>query len=230
MKAVILAAGYGRRIQEFTQGKPKCFLEVNGQRLIDYQVQTFKNAGITDVTVVVGYKRELFNYLKSEAHLVYNPFYARTNNFASFWFAKEQLTEPFVWVNGDTFFEPAILKRLLSEDGNVLAVQLKQCSPEDMKVKVKDCQITAISKELIESDGEFIGLAKFQDYADAKSTLDRFIEAYQSSFFECLIMEMIRKGSKFRLLCTNDLVWEEIDFKEDYFNLLEKLEDKKCIK
>ena len=61
MQAVIMAAGKGSRISELTNNLPKCYLEVNGKRLIDHQLELLNINGISDIIVVVGYKSDKIN-------------------------------------------------------------------------------------------------------------------------------------------------------------------------
>ena len=70
MKGVILAAGRGRRLGELTEKKPKCFLKVDGMRLIDWQISAFRSNGINDITAanmtIGGLIFLLFAYLGSK--------------------------------------------------------------------------------------------------------------------------------------------------------------------
>ena len=59
MKAFNLAAGVSRRLYPETYETPKCLLEVGGRPIIDHQLSAIESIGITDVTVVVGYYREM---------------------------------------------------------------------------------------------------------------------------------------------------------------------------
>ena len=139
MKAIIMAAGIGSRIKDFTGEKPKSFLEINNKSIIQHQIDTFKNCGIQDIILVVGYKKECFDYFKGQGiTIVYNPFYKSTNVLGSFWFAKDLIDEPFIFSHADTYFEPQILSKLLESPGNNLAIDFKQCGEEEMKVIVEN--------------------------------------------------------------------------------------------
>ena len=61
MKAIILAAGRGSRMNKLTEEKPKCLLEVGGLTLLSRQKYALREAGITDIGIVTGYKRELLS-------------------------------------------------------------------------------------------------------------------------------------------------------------------------
>ena len=59
MKAFILAAGVSRRLYPHTYDIPKCLLEVGGKPIIHYQLDALKNLGVIDITMIVGYHREM---------------------------------------------------------------------------------------------------------------------------------------------------------------------------
>lgn len=227
MKAIILAAGEGNRIKEITDGKPKGFLKILGKPIIQHQIDTLKKAGIEDITIITGYQSNLFKQFADQGvRLQYNPFYRTTNVMGSFWFARGLLNEPFIFMHGDTFFEPDILAALLHTKGNALAVEFKECGGEEMKVKVRNNFLIEISKEMTESDGEFIGVAKIEDFEEVKSKLDELIEHYYNSFFERIITGMLDLNILFSTVDVGDSIWEEVDFKEDYESLVQRLKKK----
>ncbi|MCL1847020.1 MAG: phosphotransferase [Coriobacteriia bacterium] len=96
--AIILTAGFGSRFVPFTYDTPKGLLKVNGQPMIERQIEQLHAAGITDITLVVGYLKEKFDYLidKYGVKLVLNPEYAVKNNFVSVYYALDQLKSTYV--------------------------------------------------------------------------------------------------------------------------------------
>lgn len=89
--AVILAAGFGSRFVPLTFETPKGLLEVFGERMIERQIRQLHEAGITDITIVVGYLKEKFEYLidKYQVKLLYNPEYSKKNTLATIYHARE---------------------------------------------------------------------------------------------------------------------------------------------
>ena len=61
MIAIILAAGRGSRMKSMTDERPKCLVEVKGRTLLDRQINAIKTAGIKQISIVTGYKRELLS-------------------------------------------------------------------------------------------------------------------------------------------------------------------------
>lgn len=112
MKAVILAAGRGSRMQGLTDQRPKCLVPVRGKPLLDWQRESLAAAGINEIAVVTGYRREMLAGLgMTEFH---NPRWAETNMVSSLACAKE-------WLQGDTcivsysdiFFAPQAVTTLM---------------------------------------------------------------------------------------------------------------------
>ena len=91
--AVIIAAGFGSRFVPLTFETPKGLLEVFGERMIERQIRQLHEVGITDITIVVGYLKEKFEYLidKYQVKLLYNPEYSKKNTLTTIYQARELL-------------------------------------------------------------------------------------------------------------------------------------------
>lgn len=89
--AVILAAGFGSRFVPLTFETPKGLLEVFGERMIERQIRQLQEAGIMDITIIVGYLKEKFDYLidKYGVKLLYNPEYHNKNTLATVYHARD---------------------------------------------------------------------------------------------------------------------------------------------
>ena len=96
-RAVILAAGYGMRMVPVSS-TPKALLEVRGERLIERLIRQLQTVGVHDIAVVVGYRKELFEYLIDSygVKLVCNPDYAGKNNLFSLSLVAHQLENCYV--------------------------------------------------------------------------------------------------------------------------------------
>ena len=103
--AVILAAGLSSRFAPISYEKPKGVLKVRGEVLIERQIEQLRESGIEDITVVVGYKKEYFFYLRKKygVTLVNNDEYASRNNNGSLWRVRERLGNTYVCSSDDYF-------------------------------------------------------------------------------------------------------------------------------
>ena len=128
---MILAAGMGRRLGEYTRDNTKCMVAVNGERLIDRVLRQLSVLGLRRVVIVIGYKGEqLRAYLGDNYHgvlpieYVNNPIYDRTNNIYSLSLAKELLVQDdTLLIESDLIFDDSLFsKALASEHPNVALV------------------------------------------------------------------------------------------------------------
>lgn len=226
MQAIILAAGRGRRISHLTGGMPKSFLQVNGKRLIERQVEIIKSLGIDDIVITIGFKKEIFlEFFHDDPSIrfIVNPEYERTNTLASFWYGMDFLKEDFLFIHADTIFERGVLERLMSAEGDIIMpIDEHECLTEEMKVIIEDGYIVQISKEIMpdEANGESIGIALVRkgSIPIIKAYADEFVKNDAcSSSFESVIHKIIdNQDYKITPLFITDLKWEEIDFVDDY--------------
>ena len=100
-----MAAGTSSRFVPLSAERPKGLVEVKGEVLIERQIRQLKEAGIADITLVVGYKAEMFAYLcdKYGVEIVLNEDYARYNNTSSLIRVIDKLDNTFV-CSSDNYF------------------------------------------------------------------------------------------------------------------------------
>lgn len=103
--AIIMAAGLSSRFVPLSYERPKGMLRVKGEVLIERQIKQLLNRGITDITVVVGYKKEYFFYLAAKygVKILVNDAYAEKNNSWTLWLARNQLGNTYVCSSDDYF-------------------------------------------------------------------------------------------------------------------------------
>lgn len=109
--AIIMAAGLSSRFAPLSYEHPKALVKVKGEVLIERQIKQLKEAGIHDITIIVGYKKELFTYLieKYNIEIVENPEYSQRNNHSSLYYVKEKLANTYICVS-DNYFTENIFK------------------------------------------------------------------------------------------------------------------------
>lgn len=105
--AVIMAAGLSSRFVPLSYERPKGLLVVKGEVLIERQIRQLLDAGITDVTVVVGYMKEAFGYLKPKlgVKIVANEDYYRYNNTSSLMRVLDKLNNTYICSSDNYFTE-----------------------------------------------------------------------------------------------------------------------------
>ncbi len=133
MQAVILAAGMGKRLGEFTKNNTKCMVEVNGVRLIDRVLTQLSQLDLKRVIIVVGYKgQELMDCIgdrykgKLDIEFVNNPVYDKTNNIFSLSLVKDQMQEDdTLLLESDLIFEDQVLQTIVDNPYPNLALVAK---------------------------------------------------------------------------------------------------------
>lgn len=229
MKAIILVAGVSRRLYPLTEYHPKCLMELGGRTIFDFQMEAIVAAGIRDVCLVVGYRREQIiqhaeqRYPNVRFTYRINHHFFETNTAHSLWCAGDEfVNHDFVYLNGDVLFEPKLLARVLeSPHPAALAVEAKRCGEEEVKVIVdEDRRIHGIAKTLEPEKclGEFIGVARFCAPMNAGfyKALDQLkAEGERNAYFEAAL-DRIAGEFPLHAVDVTDLPCIEIDFVSDY--------------
>jgi choline kinase len=226
MRAIILAAGAGTRLQPLTDDCPKCLVDIGGQTLIDYQLQALRSVGVDDVVLVVGCKEEQVRAHCGDAvRYISNADYLSTNSIDSLYLAASEFDVAVFLFNCDILFQPEVLQRLLGSGyGNAVAVDSGvELVANEMNVRFgMDRQVTAISKALdpASAQAQSVQLVKF-DAAGAQQVqreVQRLVEGnYQDAFPTSAYGTLIEEGKLFAVE-VGDLSWGEIDSVEDHEN------------
>ncbi len=225
MRAIILAAGRGTRLNPLTDDCPKCLLPLgNSKVLLDYQIEALRRVGIEDIVLVVGYCSErIRGYYGSSLRYVDNPDFLTTNSIYSLYMARRKLDTEILLFNCDILFHPDILRRILSSEyPNVVAVdtRIERLSGEmNVAFDHQGC-ISTISKGLnpLEAQAQSVQLVKF-DAAGAQTVkleVERLITLRKKNLFPTSSYDPLIKAGLLYAVDTGGLPWAEIDSHKDY--------------
>ena len=235
MQAIILAAGMGKRLGEYTQDNTKCMLEVNGTKLIDRTLACLHDLGVSRVVLVVGYKGDNVRKYVGDSFegtpVVYvdNPVYDRTNNIYSLYLAKDYLLEEdTLLLESDLIYEPAVVARLLEDpDPNIALVDKYESWMDGTVVTLDDRQriVRFIDKngfryEEIKDYYKTVNIYKFSREFLQKYYVP-FLEAYctalgNNAYYEQVLRVIVHlHDAPLKALPLNGEHWYEIDDVQD---------------
>lgn len=120
MKAIILAAGRGSRLGKYTKEIPKGLLKISGKTILDIQIDNYHRAGITDISIVKGYKGEKINI--DGVKYYWNRDFDNTNMVVSLMKAAPEFDDDVIISYADIIFEPDLLEQIIKSksDATVL--------------------------------------------------------------------------------------------------------------
>ncbi|MGW2087255.1 phosphocholine cytidylyltransferase family protein [Streptomyces sp. NPDC001880] len=234
MIGLVLAAGAGRRLRPYTDTLPKALVPVDGEKtVLDLTLANFAEIGLTEVAVVVGYRKEAVYDRKAELEAKYgvtltlidNDKAEEWNNAYSLWCAREVLKRGVILANGDTVHPVSVEKTLLAARGNgqkiILALDtVKHLADEEMKVITENGKGVRRITKLMEpatATGEYIGVTLIEpeaaeELADAlKTTFERDPDLYYEDGYQ----ELVNRGFTVDVAPIGEVTWVEIDNHDD---------------
>ncbi|MEU1346647.1 phosphocholine cytidylyltransferase family protein [Streptomyces sp. NPDC005776] len=234
MIGLVLAAGAGRRLRPYTDTLPKALVPVDGEKtVLDLTLANFAEIGLTEVAIVVGYRKEAVYDRKEELEakygleltLVDNDKAEEWNNAYSLWCARDILKRGVILANGDTVHPVSVERTLLDARGKgqkiILALDtVKNLADEEMKVITDgDKGVRRITKLMdpATATGEYIGVTLIEaeaaeELADAlKATFERDPDLYYEDGYQ----ELVNRGFTVDVAPIGEVTWVEIDNHDD---------------
>ena len=241
MKALMLAAGMGKRLGRYTAGNTKCMLKIGDKTLIERASEALYEAGINDFTIVVGYKGDnLKKFLLEECQnpivkkmnytFIDNDIYDKTNNIYSLYLAKEELAkDDTILLESDLIYDYDLIKRMVdSSDKNLVSVAKYEQWMDGTVIKINnDNNITEFIEKKdfnyndIDNYYKTINIYKFSKEFSEKQFipfLEAYIKAYGENEYYELVLKIIAHLSRsdLKALDASDINWYEIDDAQDY--------------
>lgn len=239
MKAIILAAGMGKRLAQYTKDQTKCMVEVCGVSLIERLLNQISKYNLDEIVIVTGYKKDtLMEHIKSiisknsinvPIKYIENKDYDTTNNIYSLYLTHEEMiNNDIILFESDLIFDDKIIDRVFNSEYENFALVAPYEEWMDGTV------VTLGEENQIQS---FIGRDKFS-YTDkdkyfktaniyriskefSKNKYIPFLEAYikskgKNEYYEQVLSVIISMGTKeFRVEIIDDAPWYEIDDAND---------------
>jgi L-glutamine-phosphate cytidylyltransferase len=196
-------------------------LQVGPKLLIEHQLETYAEAGVGPVAMVVGYQAdEIAEVVGIRAEYIPNNRWSTTNSLYSFLQARDWVDGDLIIANCDILFHPSILARLLSSGGDAFAYDAGSGEGlEHMKVQLLDGELVRMSKSLPpeESCGENVGLLYLKEATVRQlfQIADRLVAEGRSRDWLGVAVQELAGERKLRGVDIAGLPWAEIDFAYD---------------
>ena len=151
MKAIILAAGMGRRLKDITLNTPKPLLKIADTTIIHYLVSCLKEIGVNEIYVVTGFKSKMVrNKLGKLVKYIHNKKYKTTNSIYSLFLAKKYLqNSDFILANGDILLSKGCLSKVIKfKSSTSFGIKRKKYFNGEMNIILKNNLIKKIGKNI----------------------------------------------------------------------------------
>lgn len=248
MKAIIVAAGRGSRMDHLTNNRPKCFLEFNHKKLIDWQIKALHENNISNISIVRGYMASAFDSLDYNLDFVINERWYETNMLYSLMCARSILeSESDVLISySDIIYQPNIVKTILETHGDIVISvdknwhrlwSLRNDNPLDDAESLKlsdDFQILDIGQK-VENIGEIQaqymglillrkkGIAQLIDFYDSTTNESNWLDgrSLDNAYMTDILQGLILSGVQIQAAPIHS-GWLEFDTVDDV-NIYNKL-------
>ena len=235
MQAIILAAGMGKRLGEYTKNNTKCMVPVNGVPLIDRVLNQLSSLKLSRVVIVVGYEgQKLIDYIGNEYNglkieYIFNSIYDKTNNIYSLALAKDKMQEDdTLLLESDLIFDDRLFSLVVDNPCPNLALVAKyeawmdgtMVQIDEERNIVNFVPKEAFRHEQADSYYKTVNIYKLSKEFSANRYVP-FLEAYMKAMGNNEYYENVLRILSFldckdlKALPITDEKWYEIDDKQD---------------
>lgn len=220
-EAVILAAGMGSRLGNQNDQKPKGFLQLGNQPIIEESIKKLIKSGIEKIWIVTGYQshhfRELTKLYNSTVCLVSNDEYDQSGTLHSLSMISDKVCPPFLLLESDIIFEYRAIEKILNHQNEncILLSGFNDCGDE-VFVETNREELVFMSKNMHELSsapaGELVGITKI-----GKELFIKMMQFYNSdeknklADYETDALVAVAEEISIPCLIIDDLIWSEID-------------------
>jgi choline kinase len=240
MKAILIAAGRGRRLMPLTEGAPKCYAEIGGRRILDWCLDALTSAGLDPVVFVGGYRIEHVQQDYPHLQFRHNADWEHNNILASLLHAEGDMADGFVSSYSDILYTPDAVQRLVVSPADIAllvdtewrrryAPRTEHPESDGEKVRLEGDRVVEIRRTIApaEAPAEFTGVAKFSP-AGARALVEHYHRAQRDHraapvgglpfakwYMIDLLQAMVEAGVDMRAVPTPGHYFE-IDTTQDY--------------
>lgn len=230
MRAIILAAGRGKRMGYLTKTHPKALLQLHGKPLIEWQISALRIAGITEIAIITGYRADVFFHPVTYFN---NPQWEKTNMLSTLYCGEEWLNlDTCVISYSDIVYHSTAVKPLLESEGDIVITfdpNWLHLWKQRFQDPLSDAEIFKYSNDTLidiggstnvlnDIQGQYMGLLKFtaDGWKKAKKFLEQLsIEEIGKLDMTAFLKLMVKNNCKITVVPVES-PWCEIDSISDY--------------
>jgi choline kinase len=228
MKAIILAAGVGRRLGGTAQGLPKSLVPIGGSSLLIRMLKSLQKLGIGSIVVVVGYEKDKIRSAVQQSFepagsvkFLENPEYKK-GSILSLWTARKEFTEDLLIMDADVLFPDDLLSRLVNSrhPSAFLLDPRSESTGEEMMLMVKGDRVLRIARKVdgpYDLLGEGVGFLKVskKDLPLLEEALASLVTAGRHDADYENAIDLFLQKAVVGYEPVGSLPWTEVDFPED---------------
>lgn len=226
MRAILLAAGIGKRLRPLTDVTPKSLIRVGDKTVLERMLDSLIEVGVKEIYVVVGHLKEKIKknigrkYGDTPVRYILNRDYKR-GSVLSVWAARRYFDDDMLLMDSDVIFESEILNKLVnSKDENCLLMDKDyRKTGEEMKIAALNKRVVQIARDITErydEIGEGVGFLKLSKnyHKELLTVLEGTIADDEDSDYEVALDKLVKRiPVGFEEVA--GFKWTEIDFRED---------------
>ena len=226
--ALLLAAGTGTRLLPLTKSSPKCLTMVNETCILERLVRNLNQNGFKRLVVVTGHLEDCIrNFLEDRAgnltiEYVFSPLYKTTNNIYSLWMARKIINEPFLLIESDLVFDPALLKDMLYPDRIAIAAMKPWLNGSTVTINQSNT-VDAFHSDAVNGSKRTryktvnIYSLSLSSWYSVIEKLDQYILAGRvNDYYEAVFRQLVaQRRLSFEAVSFDGKPWYEVDTLED---------------
>lgn len=214
MKAVILAAGKGERLQPLTDYKPKAMLPICNKPLIDYQIEMLRKHGIDEIAVVVGYlEKTIRDHLRNDVKFYRDEKIKGTA--LAVYAARSFIDDEFILLYGDIFFDGSI-DEIIKTPNSMAVVHVDDVSRYG-EVIFQDGKLVSI-REKSGSGSGFVNAGIYHFDPSILDFIEKTGESERGEFELTDSIMMLNQSKEVRVVPLNGY-WNDIGYPWDYLDV-----------
>ncbi len=213
MRAIILAAGEGKRLQPLTLNKPKPPLEIRGQSILENMINYLKESGIEDIIVVTGYKYQLFYKLQKKLNFqqIIFKYYQGANSAETLKFVAKYITKGTFILNGDLYITQPFMHYIKKGYSQILAQKILHTTPSWGYITDENQKLLDIDTNAIEGYGN--GITFFDNAKEIELLKNALLKCHKEYYWEKCILHSLANIDYFISFCKS--YYTEIDSLKD---------------